>query len=255
MAGGRFRRAATVAVAAAVTGIFTPFTPASASTAVSAPYTWEGTTWCPTFYASQGCNATEESGTGSSAAFVPSQVTYGGTSDADIYLRMNSAATKTGAFDTETDETWNAGVELSEQIYMPCNSSGQIDNWPAFWLDTTGSWPAGGEIDVVEGLHGDAAWHYHYLNSSGVDASVGGPVSGFSGCGTNTYAVTWTTSAITYYYNGTQVGQVTPAEIGVPLASGPMFVVNDYATSSTEGGPTTGNVKMEILSFTASAVS
>jgi len=259
MTGVRFSSAVIVAaVAAAVTGITTPFAPASASTpsaatragtAVTAPFSWAGDTWCPTFYASGGCDAAELSGTASGATFTPSQLTYAGSSD-PIYLKMNSAATKTGAFDTETYETWSAPATLSEQITLPCNSSGQIENWPAFWLDTTGSWPAGGEIDVMEGLNGTAQWHYHYLSASGVDSYVGGPVSGFSGCGTHTYAVTWTTSAITFYYDGTDVAQVTPAEIGVPLASGPMFVVNDYATSSTYGGPTTGNVKMEIADFT-----
>jgi hypothetical protein len=44
--------------------------------------------------------------------------------------------------------------------------------------------------------------------------------------------------------------QVTSAEIGVPLASGPMYVINDYAASPTYGGPTTGNVNMQVLSFT-----
>ena len=102
----------------------------------------------------------------------------------------------------------------------------------------------------MEGLHGYAAWHYHYLNSSGVSSQVGGAVSGFSGCGTHTYQVNWTTSEIIFYYDGTQVGQVTSAEIGVPLASGPMYVINDYAASPTYGGPTTGNVNMQVLHFT-----
>jgi beta-glucanase (GH16 family) len=140
---------------------------------------------------------------------------------------------------------------LSEQIDLPCNSSGQVENWPAFWLVTTGSWPAGGEIDVMEGLKGSAAWHYHYVNSSGKPSAVGGYVSGFKGCGTHTYAVSWTTSAITFYYDGKQAGRVTPTEIGVPIASGPMYVANDYAASSTYGGPTVGNVSMEVLNFTA----
>jgi len=260
MTGVRFRTGGIIAaVAAAVTGIVIPFTPASASTryfgpnggtAVGAPFSWDGATWCPNYYASQGCDATEQSGTGSDTAFYPSQVTYAGNSDADIYLKMNSGATKTGAFNTETYQTWSAPATLSEQVTLPCNRSGQIENWPAFWLVTTGSWPAGGEIDVMEGLNGTAQWHYHYLSATGVDSSVGGPASGFDGCGTHTYEVIWTTSAITFYYDGSQVGQVTPAEIGVPIASGPMFVVNDYATSSTYGGPTVGNVNMEVTDFT-----
>ena len=218
-------------------------------TAVSAPFAWQGDTWCPTYRGGNGCDNVQQSGTNSSVPFYPSQVTNTGRSN-QILLKMNSAATETGAFDTQTYETWSAPAMLSEQINLPCNSAGQIDNWPAFWLVTTGSWPAGGEIDVMEGLHGSAAWHYHYLNSSGVGSSVGGAVSGFRGCGTHTYEVKWTTSAITFYYDDIQVGRVTPAEIGVSLASGPMYVINDYAASSTYGGPTTGDVNMEILNFT-----
>ena len=115
-----------------------------------------------------------------------------------ILLKMNAAATETGAFNTQTYETFSAPATISEQINLPCNVCGQIENWPAFWLVTTGSWPAGGEIDVMEGLHGYAAWHYHYLNSSGASSQVGGAVSG----------------------------------------------------SPTYGGPTTGNVNVQVLNFT-----
>jgi len=257
MAGVRFRAAAIiVAVAATVTGITTPFAPADASTTVSAPFTWEGASWCPNYYGSKyggTCGAPTLSGTGSSAAFYPSQVIYSGSSS-PIYLQMNARHTETGAFNTQTQETWSAPAELSEQISLPCNNSSQVENWPAFWLVTTGAWPAGGEIDVMEGLNGAVQWHYHYLTASGADGSVGGPVPGFTGCGTHTYAVNWTTSAITIYYDGTQVATVTPAEIGVPIASGPMFVVNDYAASSQYGGPTVGNVSMEVLQFASGSL-
>jgi hypothetical protein len=242
-------RSAIVVVAAAMTGIVTPSAPASASM-LSRPFTWQGISWCPTFYAYEGCNEFERSGTGSSAAFSPSQVTYSGNS-APIYLRMNSNATRTGAIDTQTTQLYDAPATLSETVTLPCTESGQVDNWPAFWIVTTGSWPAGGEIDVMEGLSGAVYWHYHYLSASGVDSSVGGPVNGFDGCGTHTYEVNWTTSAINFYYDGTNVGTVTPGEIGVPIASGPMFVVNDYAASSEYGGPTVGNVNMEVADFTA----
>jgi beta-glucanase (GH16 family) len=239
-----------VAIAAAATAVAETATPVQADTAVNAPFSWHGESWCPTYRGGNGCYHVQQSGTNSSVPFYPSQVTSTGTSN-QILLKMNSAATQTGAFNTQAHETWSAPATLAEQLNLACNSSGQIENWPAFWLVTTGAWPAGGEIDVLEGLHGKAAWHYHYLNSAGVKSAVGGPVSGFSGCGTHTYMVSWTTSAITFYYDGRRVGQVTAAQLGVPLASGPMYVVNDYAASATYGGPTTGGVSMRVLSFTS----
>jgi len=257
MPGVRFSTAAImVAVAAAITGVNMPFAAANASTTPSAPFTWEGSSWCPNFYASSfggTCSAPTTSSTGSSAAFYPSQVIYSGASS-PIYLETNRNATESGAFNTQTQETWSAPATLSEQIDVPCTRSGEVENWPAFWLLTTGSWPAGGEIDVMEGLNGTAQWHYHYLSASGADSSVGGGEAGFTGCGTHTYAVDWTATAITIYYDGTEVGSVTPAEIGVPIATGPMSVINDYATSSTYGGPTVGNAKMEVLDFSGSSL-
>jgi Glycosyl hydrolases family 16 len=224
--------------------------PGHAGTSVGAPFTWEGNTWCPSYRGSNGCDNVQQSGTNSSASFYQSQVSSTGISN-HILLKMNPDATESGAFNTQKYETWSAPATFSEQINLPCNYAGEIDNWPAFWLVTTGAWPEGGEIDVVEGLNGAAAWHYHYLNSAGMKSSVGAVVSGFSGCGTHTYRVNWTTSAITFFYDGRQVGKVTPSEIGVPIAPGPMYVINDYAASPTYGGPTTGNATMQVLNFTS----
>ena len=234
-----------VSVAAVTAAVTMAAVPAGADTVVGAPFTWSGLTWCPTFRGANGCDSVQQSGTGSSVAFNPAQVTES-SDHRTVTLAMNAAATATGAFDTQAHETWSAPATVSERITLACDASGHIDNWPAFWLDTTGAWPEGGEIDVVEGLHGQAAWHYHYLSAAGVSSQVGGAVSGFSGCGTHTYEAVWTSSAITFVYDGRQVGQVTAAGIGVPIATGPMYMVNDYAASATEGGPTVGGVSMQV---------
>ena len=55
---------------------------------------------------------------------------------------------------TFTYGTIEARINLS-------GSNGKIDNWPAFWADGTGAWPATGELDVMEGLGGRAAYHFH----------------------------------------------------------------------------------------------
>jgi beta-glucanase (GH16 family) len=242
--------AVVVAIAAAATVTAPASAQVSARSATTASFTWQGAKWCPTLRGGDGCDNIQ-SGDNSTAAFDPSQVRITGS---DILLEMNSKASETGAFNTQNYETWSAPATLSEQINLPCNSAAQIKNWPAFWLVTTGSWPVGGEIDIMEGLSGSAEWHYHYVNSSGEPSAVGGPVSGFQGCGTHTYAVDWTTAAITFYYDGKEAGRVTPAEIGVRIASGPMYLINNYAASSVYGGPTADNAKMEILKFTSTRV-
>jgi len=242
--------AVVVALTAAVTVVDAVSAPVRAGSVPAASFSWQGATWCPTYRGGDGCDNIQGGGTNSTAVFSPSQVVITGSSSR-ILLEMNSTASRTGAFNTQRYETWSEPATLSEQIELPCNTTGQIENWPAFWLVTTSSWPAGGEIDIMEGLSGSVAWHYHYLNSFGRPSAVGGPVPGFSGCGIHTYAVNWTTEAITFYYDGKEAGHVTPAEIGVPIASGPMYVINDYAASSIYGGPTADNAKMEILKFTS----
>ena len=160
-----------VAISTVARATIALFSPAKADTSVSAPFTWQGVTWCPSYRESAGCGKAQKNGTGSSAAFYPSQVVQAGSSDS-ISLKMDQSASRTGALNTQRSETWNGPARLSEQINLPCNGFGKIENWPAFWLVTTGSWPAGEEIDVMGGLNGSAASHYHYLSRSGASSVV-----------------------------------------------------------------------------------
>jgi hypothetical protein len=86
-------------------------------------------------------------------------------------------------------------------VNVPASSNGQIANWPAFWLVGQPPWPQDGEIDVMEGLGGTAAWHQHY----GSDSAVGAGVN--TKPGENTYGVDITPTELTYYYDGQEVGQ------------------------------------------------
>lgn len=215
--------------------------------AVAAPFSWSSEVWCPDYQAASSCSTTQ----GASqyiVQFAPGQVSEDASGRID--LTMNSAKAVSGAANTEGNESW--GVTTSGTVYetitLPCNSSGQVENWPAFWLDgTTGSWPAHGEIDVMEGLDGTVQWHYHYLNAAGNSAQVGGtyPVSG---CGTHRYGVDREANQIVYYMDGTAYGTVTAAEIGVPLATDPMYVINDYGAGSY-GGPTVNGAQMVLSGF------
>lgn len=112
-------------------------------------------------------------------------------------------------------------------------------NWPAFWANGTGNWPTTGEIDVMEVLGGSQpiCWHFHY--------SGGAP----GGCvnltpadtGWHTFGANWEPGKITYYYNGTQVGQVTSG-----VTSAPMYIIANMGLSNTYGGPVTVPTKSEV---------
>lgn len=93
---------------------------------------------------------------------------------------------------------------ISARMKLPAG----IGYWPAFWLLGYGSWPATGEIDVMENI-GDPSW---------VSAATHGP--GYSGDAApvnrgyfasmrlpdvsawHTYSVRWTSDAMTFYVDG-----------------------------------------------------
>jgi hypothetical protein len=112
-------------------------------------------------------------------------------------------------------------------MYVPPAPSGFVANWPSFWA-TGQNWPVTGEIDVAEGLTPGEMWaNYH--------SSPGAQNSGFLGSnytGWHVFAALWTTSTVTYYYDGVQVEQYTTG-----TASAPLFLVMDQMMNPSEGGP------------------
>ncbi len=114
---------------------------------------------------------------------------------------------------------------VEARIFLP--GHGAADNWPAFWADGTGQWPATGENDIVEGLGGHDCWHFH--SPSG---GPGGCAGLASASGWHTFAADWRQGAVTYFYDGTQVGRVTSG-----VTSAPMYLIVNLAISRASGGP------------------
>jgi len=90
---------------------------------------------------------------------------------------------------------------IEARMYLPPSGS-NVANWPAFWSNGN-SWPTDGENDVMEGLGGDACWHYH--------SPLGGPGDCASGnlSGWHTFASEVQNGIATYYYDGNKVGSIT----------------------------------------------
>jgi hypothetical protein len=236
------------APAVAVTPVAQAFPASASGTPASAPFSWQNQQWCPSYHSYNGCDSIQNPSQ-YSVSFSPAQVSE--SSRSGVQLTMNRSATSSGAINTWGKETFNSPATFAATITLQCNSHGQILNWPAFWtVGTVGSWPADGEIDILEGQGGHATWSYHYVDASGNNAVQTGTPSG-NWCGTHAYSASWQGSSITFTWDGRQVGQVTSNEIGVPIVSDQMYVIFDYGASPTYGGPTAAGASMGVLSFAA----
>ena len=114
---------------------------------------------------------------------------------------------------------------MEASIWLPAQRQ-RIINWPAFWADGQ-NWPTDGENDVVEGLVGGACWHFLYAGGD-----PGGCARGTFANGWHTFAADWEPKSVTYYYDGRVVGTVKSG-----ITSAPMYLIINYATADTVGGP------------------
>lgn len=111
--------------------------------------------------------------------------------------------------------TWRA--------FIPGRADGTIVNWPALW-DNGRSWPTDGESDIMEGLSGHAAWHYH--------SPSGGPGGSPSGnrVGWHTFREDVVGSTVTYRYDGKVVGSTAAVQA-------PHYLIAGNQGSGSYGGP------------------
>jgi hypothetical protein len=92
---------------------------------------------------------------------------------------------------------------LEARMWLPPGNAPPA-NWQAFWslVQAPASVTPPGEIDVMESIRGECAWHYHW--SGGTADKVVDRKSGW-----RTFAVNWQPGSLTFYYDGVEVGRVT----------------------------------------------
>jgi hypothetical protein len=140
-------------------------------------------------------------------------------------VSSNPADKQPGHAGFQIAPTAGAPVYVEYTATLPA-SGGQIANWPALWL-TGQNWPMDGEIDVMEGF-GTSQYHVHY-GPSPSDASGPGGIGGTT-AGTHTFGVLWTTTGVTFVYDGSVVGSES-----VSMTS-PMFLVMENSLPMSRGG-------------------
>jgi beta-glucanase (GH16 family) len=162
-------------------------------------------------------------------AYAPSQVSVsGGSLHLNLVQQSTTVGGKTypyrsGLVESNGKAQFTYGA-FEARIYLPASGT-SVANWPAFWTDGQ-SWPTDGEMDVMEGLEGDACYHFH--------SPAGGPGSCASGnfSGWHTYGADWEPGSVTYYYDGKEVGQITTG-----ITSAPQYLILNNGLNSSDAAP------------------
>ena len=189
------------------------------------------TNWAPYWFSDGTLNP------GSNTRGYASNVTVNG----QLNLRLNNL-TNGASVSSNPHGGAKAGFQFSygyaeAQLTLPTNS-GVIAHWPSWWLDGQ-HWPTDGEIDIMEGLSGHAAWHYHYDSGGGLDSHpIGGNIN--TSPGTHIYGVNWYPGHLDFYYDGTRVASASNANLsgGATISSSPMYLILAHDAGSQSGSAT-----------------
>ncbi len=195
-----------------------------------------------------GTGVTSPINSGEAACYSPSNVTFPG--DGTMHLNLTTTSSSCGGLTkadtgaivtTNPDDGRPAGTGfqytygvLEARVYVPAVGS-DIANWPAVWTDGQ-SWPNDGEDDIMEGLSGQACWHFH------------DPLGGPGGCSTtitpgwHTFASNWQPGSVTYYYDGKNVGSISTG-----ITSAPMYAVLDNTVASADPTPTAAAMQVQYV--------
>jgi hypothetical protein len=243
-----------VLLGGAVVAAVTMSQPASATTVPAPPAGWS-TVFSDNFAGAAGSGvntANWEYDTGPGSSFGTGEIETMTNSTSNVHLDGNghldiTALESGGAWTSGRIQTTSANVgapaggelEVTASIEQPDPANG-LGYWPAFWMLGPGTWPATGEIDILEDVN--ALSEHSGTFHCGVDPGgpcdepdgIGSGLLACSGCqtGYNTYSIiinrtNTSAESITWYLNGTQTFQVNESQ--VPTATWQAAVDHNFS--------------------------
>lgn len=126
-----------------------------------------------------------------------------------------------------------AGGYFEARVWLDAASTGAIANWPAWWLDGH-NWPNTGELDIMEGLSGNARGNWHGPEGGGAGHSIGG--DGHA-TGWHIFAAEWVTNQkVSAYYDGVKLGTYSST---TNITAAPQFLIlgEQIGPENQYGGP------------------
>ncbi len=139
---------------------------------------------------------------------------------------------------TQGKQAWTYGY-FEIRARLPCG----IGSWPAIWmLGSTGNWPAGGELDIMEQIGKEPAKVFstvHTTSGSGANGKGAATQVGDACTAFHTYQMLWTGQQVSFGIDGKTHFVYTKANTGLDQwpFDAPQFLILNLALGGDLGGP------------------